>query len=99
VPVSIIQLGKKQTANPSLGEFDEAQAARRKANPQMAQYYYHYYHYYHYHHHHHYGYGYEGDVYRAPPVYDYGYNYGYGGSSGHDRRMQIIWCTQHPGRC
>jgi hypothetical protein len=32
-------------------------------------------------------------------VYDYGYNYGYGGSSAHDRRMQIIWCTQHPGRC
>jgi hypothetical protein len=24
--------------------------------------------------------------------------YGYGGSA-HDRRMQIIWCTQHPGRC
>jgi hypothetical protein len=32
-------------------------------------------------------------------VYGYGYNSGYGGSSGHDRRMQIIWCTQHPGRC
>ena len=79
-----------------LKEVDEAQAAQRKANPQVAQYYYHHHHH---HHHHHYGYGYEGDVYRAPPVYDYGYNYGYGGGSAHDRRMQIIWCTQHPGRC
>jgi hypothetical protein len=76
---------------------DEAQSAKREANPQVAQYYYHHHH--HHHHHHHYGYGYEGDVYRAPPVYDYGYNYGSGGSSAHDRRMQIIWCTQHPGRC
>jgi hypothetical protein len=24
---------------------------------------------------------------------------GYGGMSAHERRLQIIWCTQHPGRC
>jgi hypothetical protein len=85
-----------------LKEVDEAQVAQRKANPQVAQYYYH-----HHHHHHHHGYGwgppayYEGDVYEARPAYGYGYNYGYGygGGSAHDRRMQIIWCTQHPGRC
>jgi hypothetical protein len=79
-----------------LKALDEAQSAERKANPQVAQYYYHH------HHHHHHSYWRSG-----PPSYDdgrgfyqpeYGYNYG-GGSSAHDRRMQIIWCTQHPGRC
>ena len=83
-----------------LDDVDEAQSKQRKANPQLAQYYP-YYHHHHHHHHHGYGWGppayYEGDVYEARPAY--GYNYGYGGSSAHDRRMQIIWCTQHPGRC
>jgi hypothetical protein len=35
---------------------------------------------------------------RRPYGEQRGYGYGYGGSA-HDRRMQIIWCTQHPGRC
>jgi ABC-type nickel/cobalt efflux system permease component RcnA len=80
-----------------LSVVDEAQSRQREANPQLAQYYPYYHH--HHHHHHHYGWGPdydEGYAYRAP---SYGYNNGYGSSSAHERRMQIIWCTQHPGRC
>jgi ABC-type nickel/cobalt efflux system permease component RcnA len=81
---------------------DEAQAAESRSKVKLAQYFYHHHHHHHTHHHHH-SYWQNG---WGPPVYNdgegYGYSYGYGdygGSSAHDRRMQIIWCTQHPGRC
>ena len=89
-----------------LKNVDEAQAAQRKANPQMAQYY---------------GptittttttitiiTATDGGL---PPIMRAMFMRRVqrmattmatatgGGGSAHDRRMQIIWCTQHPGRC
>ncbi|SEC58193.1 hypothetical protein SAMN05444161_1415 [Rhizobiales bacterium GAS191] len=57
------------------------------------------------------GYGYgqrrygEGEGYGGRRRYGEGEDEGYGrrrygdGSDAHARRLRIIWCTQHPGRC
>ncbi len=91
----------------TLKAVDQAQRAQREANPQLAQYFdnypHHHHHHHHHHNHHHHHHSHFQPAWGAPVFEERG---GYerrgevfGGGSAHERRLQIIWCTQHPGRC
>jgi hypothetical protein len=75
-----------------LKEVDKTQAAQRKANPQLAQYFYDH------HHHSHFQPAWGAPVFEERAGYERRGDFA-GASSAHERRLQIIWCTQHPGRC